>query len=164
MTPLARLPWRLVAASLGFIAAVLGAIATVLAATLVPVFEAPNLAAAQIAFDGRGVFGLGLLGDLAGRIVFPGWLVFAVLAEFLGLRSLLVDLCASPSPPPSSPASCTGWSPAGRRVWRRARRAGRETRTSRMAEPGVSCRLERTAHCGAVQPTGDRTWPSIGTW
>lgn len=94
MTPLARLPWRLVAASLGFIAAVLGAIATVLAATLVPVFEAPNLAAAQVAFDGRGVFGLGLLGDLAGRIVFPGWLVFAVLAEFLGLRSLLVHLVA----------------------------------------------------------------------
>ena len=100
MPPLSRLLWRLFAAALGWLAAVIASLAVLTIAatgTMVPAtrafVEAPDAALET----GFGVLVTGTLhavalGPTLVEVVWPTWFVAALLAEFVGSRSLLVHV------------------------------------------------------------------------
>jgi hypothetical protein len=95
MTPLSRLPWRLVVASLGFLAAVLASLAVILAAVgLVPALDLARFeptAPAVAGFLDRALRGAALVPAMASA-VWPAWFVAAVVVEIAGLRSLALHV------------------------------------------------------------------------
>lgn len=90
MSPLGHLLWRVVVASLGFLAAVAGSILTVVTAVVAMSWRIPDTP--MLDLEARGAIGVGLVFLALAKAVWPGWLAFALLAEVAGLRSLLVHL------------------------------------------------------------------------